>query len=101
MRVRHFLKLGCPPRRCHLPPRGEPFTVITVGIDPHKSSLTAVAVDATGHQLASKRLAVNSQTLRHLTTWAGSWPDRRFAVEGAAGLGRGIAQALAGAGEQV
>jgi hypothetical protein len=32
--------------------------VITVGIDPHKSSLTAVAVDATGHQLVSR--VVNS-----------------------------------------
>jgi transposase len=29
------------------------------------------------------------------------WPQRRWAVEGAEGLGRGVAQGLAGAGEQV
>jgi hypothetical protein len=29
------------------------------------------------------------------------WPQRRWAVEGAEGLGRGVAQGLAGSGEQV
>ena len=33
--------------------------------------------------------------------WAARWPQRRFAVEGAAGLGRGIAQLLAAAGENI
>jgi transposase len=33
--------------------------------------------------------------------WAGGWPARRFAVEGAYGLGRPITQQLAAAGEQV
>ena len=36
-----------------------------------------------------------------VTAWAGVWPSRRFAVEGAFGLGRPIAQQLAAAGEQV
>jgi transposase len=75
--------------------------VIVIGIDPHKSSLTAVAIDATGTRLAARRFAVNAGTFRQLTTWAATWPQRRFAVEGAHGLGRGIAQQLAGAGEQV
>lgn len=33
--------------------------------------------------------------------FAGPWPDRQWAVEGARGLGRGIAQQLASAGELV
>ena len=36
-----------------------------------------------------------------LQQWATSWPERRWAVEGAEGLERGLAQGLATAGEQV
>jgi transposase len=75
--------------------------VITIGIDPDKSSLTAVAVDATGQQLAARRFPVNAGTFAQLTRWAHRWPQRRFAVEGANGLGRGIAQQLAAASETV
>jgi hypothetical protein len=75
--------------------------VITIGIDPHKASLTAVAVDPSGTRLGQRRLLVNAGTLKQLTAWARAWPSRRFAVEGANGLGRGIAQQLVAAGEQV
>jgi transposase len=75
--------------------------MITIGIDPHKSSLTAVTIDATGRRLAERRFTVNAGTLTQLTGWAGRWPQRRFAVEGANGLGRAIAQQLAAAGEAV
>jgi transposase len=75
--------------------------VITIGIDPHKSSMTAVALDETGKPLATRRITVNAAAYKTLTGWAARWPQRRFAVEGAAGLGRGIAQLLAAAGEQV
>jgi transposase len=77
------------------------LAVITIGIDPHKASLTAVAVDPSGSRLGQRRLLVNAGTLGQLTAWAGAWPARRFAVEGAGGLGRPIAQQLAAAGEQV
>jgi transposase len=87
--------------------------VITIGIDPHKSSLTAVALDPTGRQLRSRRFPVNAGTLRALLSWAQDrtqdrppdrphdQPARQFAVEGAYGLGRSIAQQLTAAGEQV
>ena len=75
--------------------------MITIGIDPHKASLTAVAVDASGTLLGRRRLLVNAGTLSQLRAWAAGWPARRFAVEGAYGLGRPIAQQLAAAGEQV
>jgi transposase len=75
--------------------------VITIGIDPHKSSLTAVALDATGHELRARRFPVNAGTLRALLSWATGWPLRQFAIEGAYGLGRGIAQQLTATGEHV
>jgi len=75
--------------------------VITIGIDPHKASLTAVAVDPSGRPLGHRRLLVNAGTLSQLVAWAAGWPARRFAVEGAYGLGRPIAQQLAAAGEPV
>ncbi|MEU1598519.1 transposase [Streptomyces sp. NPDC005708] len=75
--------------------------VILIGIDPHKSSHTAVAVDAAGHQVAQRRFVVNAGTFRQLMRWCEQWPERRFAVEGARGLGRTLAQQLAAAGENV
>jgi transposase len=75
--------------------------MITIGIDPHKSSLTAVAVDSTGQSVATMRIAVTATTVCQLQDWAARWPQRRWAVEGAEGLGRGVAQGLAAAAEQV
>ena len=75
--------------------------VITIGIDPHKASLTAVALDPTGRQLSTRRVTINAGAYKTLMNWAVRWPQRRFAVEGATGLGRGIAQLLAANGEDV
>src|SRR5215218_3826516 len=54
-----------------------------------------------GRPLGHRRLLVNAGTLSQLVAWAAGWPARRFAVEGAYGLGRPIAQQLAAAGEPV
>jgi transposase len=75
--------------------------VILIGIDPHKSTHTAVAIDSSGNKVAQRRFPVNAGTFRQLITWCQQWPQRRFAVEGARGLGRGIAQQLAAGGEHV
>jgi transposase len=75
--------------------------VITIGIDPHKRSLTAVALDPHSRLLGQLRLSASAQAGRQLLAWAEPWPERRWAVEGASGLGRGIAQQLVGAGESV
>jgi transposase len=75
--------------------------VITIGIDPHKRSLTAAALDPHSRLLAELRLPATSQAGRQLLAWAEQWPERRWAVEGAGGLGRGVAQLLVGAGESV
>jgi hypothetical protein len=61
--------------------------VITIGIDPHKSSHTAVAFDEAGHVLGELRVSANKATLTRLQSWAGTWPERTWAIEGACGLG--------------
>ncbi len=75
--------------------------MITIGIDPHKRSLTAAALDSHSQLLAQLRLPASAQTGQQLLAWAAAWPERRWAVEGASGLGRGIAQLLIAAGEPV
>ncbi|MFF3127546.1 hypothetical protein ACFVRD_35840 [Streptomyces sp. NPDC057908] len=66
--------------------------MILIGVDPH---------NAAGHQVAQRRFVVNAGTFRQLMRRCEQWPERRFAVEGAGGLGRSLAQQLAAAGENV
>lgn len=75
--------------------------MITIGIDPHKSSHTAVALDEAGHVLGELRVSANKATLTRLQSWAGTWPERTWAIEGAGGLGHLLAQQLVAAGEAV
>lgn len=75
--------------------------MITIGIDPHKSSVTAVALDPAGRELGQLRLPVTKEVGVQLLGWARGWPDRQWAVEGATGLGRGVAQLLAATDEHV
>lgn len=75
--------------------------MITIGIDPHKASVTAAALDRTAGTLDHRRVACTTETAEHLLAWAEAWPERVWAVEGAAGLGHGVAQQLLAAGERV
>jgi transposase len=75
--------------------------VITIGIDPHKASHTAVALDGGGRVLGELRCPANQATLERLLRWAERWPERIWAVEGAAGLGHLLAQQLVASEEAV
>jgi hypothetical protein len=75
--------------------------VVMIGIDPHKGSHTAVAVDPGESQLGQIRVRASSSQVERLMSWAQSWPDRVWAIEGAGGLGRLLAQQLLAAGERV
>jgi len=75
--------------------------VITIGVDPHKSSHTAAAVDESGQVLGELLVAANEVTVRKVQRWAESWPERTWAIEGANGLGHLLAQQLVAAGETV
>jgi transposase len=74
---------------------------VMIGIDPHKSSHTAVAIGAGEERLGELRVDACPSQAEQLLAWAAGWPERSWAVEGAAGLGNLLAQQLVAADEQV
>ena len=73
-----------------------------IGIDPHKVSHTATALDpATNTAMSSLRVAASVAGYRELLGWARQFPDRRWAVANAKGLGCHLAQWLLERGEEV
>lgn len=74
---------------------------ILIGIDPHKATNVVAAVDERGELLEHAVFATNRAGLRSLVRWSRRFPNRRWAVEGASGLGRSVAQCLVAAGEMV
>jgi transposase len=77
------------------------MTTTMIGIDPHKGSHTAVAIDSNEHVLDEIRVrSCSTQTVR-LREWADCFEERTWAVESAHGLGYLLAQQLVAAGENV
>jgi hypothetical protein len=74
---------------------------VMIGVDPHKASHTTAVLDEHGQLLDRQRVPATLDGYRLLIQWAGRWPQRCWAVEGAHGLGRALAQRLVGDGEQV
>lgn len=74
---------------------------VIIGIDPHKASHTAVAVDSNEQELAALQVRANATQMCRLLEWAKPFPERTWAIEGAAGLGYLLGQQLLGAGETV
>lgn len=75
--------------------------VVMIGIDPHKASHTAVAIDDKERPLGELRVRSSADQVTQLRVWAAKWPKRTWAVEGAGGLGYLLAQQLVSAGENV
>jgi transposase len=75
---------------------------VLIGVDPHKGSVAVAAIDeAKGELLERASFPQSHAGLRRLERWAKRFPERRWAVENAAGLGRHLAVRLASAGESV
>jgi transposase len=74
---------------------------VMLGVDPHKASHTAAALDEHGQLLDQLRIPATLDGYQALRQWAGRWPHRCWAVEGAHGIGRALAQRLVGDGEPV
>ena len=74
---------------------------VVIGVDPHKASHRAVAVDEQELPLGNLRVRSSAVQLERLLEWAAPWPQRTWAVENTAGLGCLLAQQLIGAGERV
>ena len=81
--------------------KGQVVAVVMIGVDPHKGSHTAVAIGADEVVLGQVRVRASAAQAERLLTWAKSWPERTWAVEGAGGLGHLLAQELVAAGERV
>jgi transposase len=68
----------------------------------HKKSVTIEAVDEHGQVLATGRFATDSNGYRLMLKYVrDQWPHHRWAVEGAQGVGRPLAQRLLAQGETV
>ncbi len=75
---------------------------VLVGVDPHKASVALAVVDQAGGEFVEcASFPQNRAGLRSLERWAKRFPERRWAVENAGGLGRHLAGWLAAAGESV
>ena len=76
------------------------MTVI-IGVDPHKATHTAVAIDSTETELDRKRVRATVAQVQDLLAWAQPFLSRTWAIESANGLGYLLSQQLVAAGETV
>jgi transposase len=75
---------------------------VLIGVDPHKDSVAVAAVDEVkGELLERAAFPQNRKGLRSLDRWARRFPERRWAMENASGLGRYLAGRLVDSGESV
>jgi transposase len=74
---------------------------VIIGVDPHKQSVTIEARDTREILRAKGRFGTDARSYRQLLAYARQWPERIWAVEGANGIGRPLAQRLLASGERV
>jgi len=74
---------------------------VIIGVDPHKLSATIEVVDEHERLLGSGRFTTDRAGYAAMRKYAKAWPDRVWAVEGANGVGRPLAQRLLEDGEHV
>jgi transposase len=74
---------------------------VIIGVDPHKLSATIEVVDREENLLGSGRFSTDKAGYKAMRTYVKAWPERVWAVEGANGVGRPLAQRLLEAGENV
>ncbi|WP_380162309.1 IS110 family transposase [Kineococcus sp. R86509] len=70
-------------------------------MDPHKRSATIEVVDEAEHILLGQRFTTDTDGYRAMLAAVSAWPTRTWAVEGANGAGRHLAQRLVADGETV
>jgi transposase len=77
------------------------MTHVIIGVDPHKLSATIEVVDDHESRLGEGRFPTDKAGYAAMVRYVKSWPERTWAVEGANGAGRPLAQRLLEAGEHV
>jgi len=71
---------------------------VAIGVDTHKRTHTAVALDRVGVQVASCEIEATSAGYARLLAWASELGEPAFALEGSGSYGAGLADLLAAAG---
>lgn len=74
---------------------------VMIGVDPHKGSHTAVAIDPSEVELATLQVRASRRQVDELLAWATPFEQRTWAVESAGGLGFLLSEQLVAAGEHV
>ncbi|HZN70672.1 MAG TPA: transposase [Micromonosporaceae bacterium] len=74
---------------------------VVIGMDPHKRSATIEVIDAHEKVLARSRYGTDTDGYQSMLAAGRRFPDRVWAVQGCAGIGRHIAQRLVADGETV
>ena len=74
---------------------------VIIGVDPHKLSVTIEARDTREILRVTGRFGMDTRSYHQLLKVARQWPQRIWAVEGANGIGRPLAQRLLAGGERV
>ena len=74
---------------------------VKIGVDPHQLSDTIEVVDDNATLLGSGRFGADNAGYQAMLRYVKAWPGRVWAVEGANGAGRPLAQRLGAAGERV
>jgi transposase len=74
---------------------------VIIGVDPHKLSVTIEVVDRQERLLGSGGFATDRAGYQAMCMHVRAWPNRVWAVEGANGAGRPLAQRLVASGERV
>ena len=74
---------------------------VVIGMDPHKRSVTIEARDTREILRAKGRFGTDNRQYQAMLKVARQWPERQWAVEGANGIGRPVAQRLLADGERV
>ena len=72
-----------------------------IGVDPHKLSATIEVVDHHGHLLGVRQAAADNFGYTAMRAYVKALPYHVWAIEGANGAGRPLAQRLVEAGERV
>ncbi len=75
--------------------------MVTIGIDPHKKSHTAVAVDDEENEVARTRVLAGPNQLAELSGFASQFDEHRWAIEAATGVGLLLSQQFARAGIEI
>jgi transposase len=74
--------------------------MVIVGVDSHKRTHTAVAVDGNGRKLAERVVGTTPEGHLELLRWARRWPDRTWALEDCRHLTRRLEADLLRTGER-